>query len=431
MDLGIVAALGFTAAFLMSEKMITVAWDENATGDAEKKAIVDFIHLSEGVEDEALVILEVDDELKLLHAKIEKVETLLGLRRLEEVVALDVYYEIFTKEEVEQATREIQMQVPGGSSRGQNASGFFANHHIDAAWSAGLSGVGLEIGVIDNGPDHNDPVWGQGGNPHGTNPQPNRSVNKKGRYKSAWWNPWASYDGYYNHNSSNRHGSDMLQIIGNPSGESFEGVDHGVAYRADIRSVRAGWGVVIDFPGIVLGVTRSYKYLKNKDDVKIISMSMGGIVSWTCIERAIKKCYNKGKMIVTGAGTLPQAALVTQLLSISPAAYTIFPGRMKPYTVAATGIKETNDILSAEWCNWCFGKADFVVEFDPNDNGSSSEATALTSSMAALIWAREPFLSRSDVLAKMQAAADLPITPNDSFGYGRINMQTYLTNEGI
>lgn len=416
-----------TSAFLLSEKMITVAWDENATSDVEKRIIIDFIYQSEGKPvDEEGVILEVDDELRLLHAKIDKVETLLGLRRLNETVALDVYYEIFTEEEVEQAVRESQQHLPSNSQKTNGYPSFFLNHQIDAAHNAGLSGAGLEIAVVDNGPDTNDPVWGQNGNPHGNNPQPNRSVEKRGRYKPLWWWPWASYDGLYNTNPALSHGSDMLKKIGNPLGANSQGI----AYRADIRSVRGNWWVWIDLPANVYGVTKSVKYLAKKSDVKIISMSLGGLVNWVSIRRAIQKCYDRDKLVLSGAGTLPGAHLLASVFgSGSQGNITLFPARLQDITLAATGIRPTNDLNNATWCPWCFGKADFVAEF--NSGGSSSVSTALTAGIAALIWAREPFLSPSDVIGKMRAASDMPNSPHQDFGYGRINMQTYIDNEGI
>ena len=424
-----------TSAFLLSDKYITVAWDKNATSDVEKEAIIDFIYQSEGkLAGAEGVILEVDDELKLLHAQIDKVETLLGLRRLDETAALDVYYEVFTEEEIQEMAQNLENNLPGSVGRITGNPHYFDHHEIEEAWNAGLSGAGLEVAVIDNGPQVGDPIWGQNGDPHQANPQPNRSVSKKGRHKPMWWWPWASYDGVYSQGNLiplvASHGSDMLKVIGNPDGGVNPIASKGIAYRSDIRSVRGANIFWIDIPRNVYGVTKSFKYLANKSDVRIISMSMGGFWNWVSVERAIEKCYNNGKMIISSSGTAILSPPVSALLGTSPGAMTLFPARFKPYTLAATGVKNTGDPKPTQWCTWCFGKADFVVEFN-SGQGSSSQSAAATAGMAALIWAREPFLSRDDVIAKMKAAADWPNSPDLEFGYGRINMQTYLDNEGI
>lgn len=419
-----------TSAFLMSEQVITVAWDENSSSDTERRLIIDFIYQSEGKSpNEEGVILEIDNDLNLLHSKIDKVETLIGLRHLKETVALDVYYEIFTEDEIEQAISDSRAYSSGSFKTTNGSYSPITNHQVPAAWNAGLSGAGFEIGVIDNGPNNIDPIWGPNGNPHQSNPQPDRSVTKTGRYKTPWWAWWKSYDGSYNNNISVQHGSLMLDIIGKPL---MADSSRGVAYRADIRSVRGAWLAWIDLPANVVGVTRSFNYLAERSNVKVISMSMGGLVHWTSIERAIKRCHDNGKLVITSGGTLPgiELDLIAQIFGFSWREFTVYPARSQ-YTTSATGIATTNDLNNAYWCPNCHGQTDFVVEFD--ERGSSSESAAMTAGMAALMWAREPHLNRSDILGKMKAAADRPTSNSrhNNFGHGRINMQTYVNNEGL
>jgi len=417
------------SAFLLSDKVVTVAWDYSSTTNAEKDAIIDLIYESEKeAVGEQEIILEVNDDLKILDARIEKVETLLALRHLEETVSLDVYYEIFTTEEIENAIRESvsnSQQIEERNSGMEPVTKDVANNHnIPAAWAAGLTGSGIKVAVIDGGLVKDDEIFGANGSSDGNNPYP-RSVEKKGFYKSKWWNPFASFDGPYAKSSSftEEHGTIMMNIIGGPSGPAT-----GVAFNADLVSVRSANLVYIDLYPNVRGVTRSFNHLAGQSDVKIISMSQGGLINWIAIERAIRKCHDNGKMIFTAGGTFLLAPLITTIIAGSPANITLFPARLSRVH-SVTGINNTDKIDHAYWCPSCFGSADFVAEFDAG--GASSEATANTAGMAALIWAREPGLSRSEVFEKIKSASDRAVVKHPHFGYGRINMQAYLDNEGI
>ena len=421
------------SAFLLSDKVVTVAWDYNSTNNEEKNAIIDLIYESEKESaDKEEIILDVDDDLKILDARIEKVETLLALRHFEKTVSLDVYYEIFTTEEIEGAIREYESSMTANSDQdidNRNSAmepvtkDVAKNHNIPAAWAAGLTGSGIKVAVIDGGLLKDDKVFGANGNADGNNPNP-RSVEKKGFYKSKWWNPFASFDGPYAKSSfTAQHGTIMMNIIGGPSGPAT-----GVAFNADLISVRSANLVYIDLFPNVRGVTRAFNDLAGRSEVKVISMSQGGLIRWTAIERAIKRCHDKGKMIFTAGGTFLLAPLITTLIAGSPANITLFPARLSTVH-SVTGIRNAVNIDHAYWCPSCFGKADFVAEFD--SGGASSEATANTAGMAALIWAREPDLSRSEVFEKIKSASDRAVAKHPYFGHGRINMQTYLDNEGL
>ncbi len=416
------------SAFLLSDKVITVAWDYNATTNEEKNAIIDLIYKSENESvDNSEIILDVNDDLKILDAKIEKVETLLALRHLEETVSLDVYYEIFTTEEIENAIRENRSSMatnPNRSGMTPTTQDVANNHNIPAAWAAGLTGNGIKVAVVDGGLLKDEEIFGANGNSDGNNPHP-RSVEKKGFYKSRWWNPFASFDGPYSKPLSftDDHGTRMMKIIGGPSGPTT-----GVAFNSDLISIRSSGLVYIDFYPNVRGVTRAFDHLAGRSEVKVISMSQGGLIKWTAIERAIRKCHDRGKMIFTAGGTFAIAPFITTLLAGSPANITLFPARLNTVH-SVTGIRNAPNIEHAYWCPDCFGTADFVAEFDAG--GASSEATANTAGMAALIWAREPNLSRSEVFEKIILASDRAFTKHHYFGHGRINMQTYLDNEGL
>ncbi len=434
------------SAFLLAdEKLITVAWDYESRTNMEKEAIINFIAQSEGKEtNDKEVFIEINDKLKLMDVRIEKVETLLGVRQLSETAGIDVYYNIFTEEELEKLARKYEsflkeqenLNAPRNSDCAfgniQPSSDAACNHEIPAAWAARLSGDGIKVGVIDGALNSSNSVFGSGGN--GGNSA--RTFQRESRYKSPWWY-WGSYASPLSGNSLiNGHGTQMMQIIGNPPGSSA-----GAAYDADLYFVRSTGllvSVLIDAPAEnTVGVRRAFERLASRSDVKIISMSQGGLITWSGVRNAVRLCNDNGKMIFMAGGTFPLGELVADLIFGDPGNFTLFPASLSfnggsdfSYVFSATGIEGTSSIEDASWCTQCFGRADFVVEF--TSGGSSSESTALTAGMAALIWANEPHLNRAEVLTKMAAASDRFLTnPHPDFGYGRINMQQYVDNEGL
>ena len=85
----------------------------------------------------------------------------------------------------------------------------------------------------------------------------------------------------------------------------------------------------------------AFTNLANNASVKVISMSMGNIVSVGKIEDGIKYAYSKGKLIFCAAGTST---------SFTTFAGVIFPAWM-PEAVAVTGIKDTSTYQACDVCH--------------------------------------------------------------------------------
>ncbi|MFK7750256.1 MAG: S8/S53 family peptidase [Kordia sp.] len=421
------------SAFTYSENLVIISWNYDSENDLEKTKIIEFILDSEGKDkNKKDIILEIDDQLNFVFAKIYKKETLLGLRRMQEVAAVEPMYAIFTESEFRtkehtytKKDSKINPTVFTENSRIPVDTSCFYNHAIDVAWNYGLSGQGIEVAVIDNGVYENDPEFGEGIN------SSNRNVKKRSRYKTPWWKSWRSYKDPYP--GTDGHGTTMTHLIGAPENGS-KGT--GVAYNTNLRTVRSTGGLLsiwIDIPDNMMGIARSFSYLSGKQNVKIISMSQGGLIRWTPVKRGIRRCLDNGKLIFCAAGTVSSISeinnfLGVQTITLFPANYSINNSK-KVYAV--TGVeKVTGSFNNADWCQNCHGIADFVVEFDTE--GSSSNSTATTAGMAALIWAEHPNLSRSSIIGKMKQAADRTTdgTKHHLFGYGRVNMEQYLINEG-
>lgn len=220
------------------------------------------------------------------------------------------------------------------------------------------------------------------------------------------------------------HGTSMLGACAAPRGE--DGAAVGVAYNCNLVSIRAAADVYIDESREVVGVSDAFT-LAGDSDTKIISMSMGRILTSSQIKDAIKYAYGKGKLIFAAAGT-----------SFWWTAWfwgVIFPASMTECS-AVTGMK--SNLTSA--CGDCHkgSKVDFVVVMertsdgrvplslamtgdDPSTVGGSSVATASTAGIAALVWAKFPGWTRAQVFDRLKQNGNYWPNRNGNFGWGRIN----------
>jgi serine protease len=303
-------------------------------------------------------------------------------------------------------------------SPGAKVSWNYYNHNIPAAWNQS-QGDNITVGVIDTGVSPNQDKLNSN---FSSGWSTNRFRSKTGFFVTGWW-WWASIDGP---DDDCGHGTSMAGTIAAP--RTNAGSTVGVAYKSNLVSVRATDDVVINEGAEKDGVSDAFYYLGNRNDVKIISMSLGDVFSSGQVADAVRYANNRGKLIFCAAGT-----------SLSWTSWwgVIFPASMSE-TVAVTGVKTGS---SRQRCTVCHdGSAvDFVVEMEDGSNsnrtpitlamsgntpkytGGSSVATATTAGMAALVWARSPSMSKGMVLNKLKAAADYYPNRNGNFGWGKID----------
>lgn len=303
----------------------------------------------------------------------------------------------------------------------------FSNHNIQNAWSSS-SGDNIGICIIDTGASDSQNNLGSdfsSGNSGG------RFIKKYStKYSGFWWNKKLDSP----HDQCG-HGTSMAGLASAPW--STDGNAMGVAYRANLISVRAVEDVIIGSSNEKKGVKDALKLAGNRSDVQIISMSIGNIISSGTVKDGIYYAYNRGKMIFAAAGTTTGA---TNWLGV------IFPANMSQ-TIAVTGTKAQS---SYQRCNTCHSgsKVDFTIQMQrsyDNDrnsiaitaksNGSSyisgsSAATATTAGVAALVWATNPSMSRTSVLNRLKQASDIYPSRSSSYGWGNINAQAAVQGTG-
>lgn len=293
----------------------------------------------------------------------------------------------------------------------------FPKHNIQNAWTYS-TGQGITIGVVDTGASTNNTLLnGSFNNGYSSG----RTVQRFGVYVDSVW-PWSTgTDGV---DDKCGHGTSMSSVATAPRNDKGQPV--GVAYNANLIAYRAAANVVVEGYHEHNGVKNAFTGLANNPNVKIISMSMGHIISIGKIEDGVKYAYSKGKLIFCAGGT---STSFTSFVGV------IFPAWMGE-TVAVTGIKEASTYQACDVCH-TGGKIDFTIMMQKSSGksvpvnsyydaqgdyvGGSSVATATTAGIAALVWAKNPTWNRDQVLNKMRQTSHLYPNKHAEFGYGMPN----------
>jgi hypothetical protein len=227
------------------------------------------------------------------------------------------------------------------------------------------------------------------------------------------------------------HGTMMAGVLAAPRGT--DGNMIGVAYNSNLIACRASLDVHIDESREVKGVADAFVTAANRNDVKIISMSLGRVLRSAQIEDAVLYASQKNKLIFCAAGT--------SLSWTSGWAGVIFPASMNEVQ-AVTGVKQFTNFTSCTTCHKG-SEVDFVVVMEragdnvhpltlasfgdyPSTVGGSSVSTATMAGMAALVWSRFPFLSKEQLLSRLQKYSSFYPLKHTQWGWGilQVNQAT-------
>ncbi len=372
-------------------------------------------------------VLKHDDlDLNFVDFEITELKTIIALQNADQVRYIDTFYSDYLQEE------NAQQKDFGCAQSGENINGNdyrvispnawlpwnFDIHKVPQAWNYS-TGAGITVGLIDTGISANQSLLGNSFNDGASS---GRFVQRFGTYiDSPWW--WSNnIDGP---NDRCGHGTSMASAIASPRNDN--GMPVGVAYNSNLVSYRGTSDVVLEDYHERKGVSNALKALGNRSDVKIISMSIGYPWSIGNVKDAVRYAYNRGKMIIAAGGT---STSFTNWYGV------IFPASMSE-TVAVTGIKDNG----YNRCSNCHdgSKIDFTIVMQRSGDsgrnvpvigfnsgarnyvGGSSIATATTAGIAALVWARNPNMSRAQVLDKLKRSGEFYPNRNGKFGYGNID----------
>jgi serine protease len=285
----------------------------------------------------------------------------------------------------------------------------FNNLNIPAAWDM-AQGTGIKIGVIDGGISSTQPLLGSNFR-NGYSNVNSRTISADYTYGSSAY-------------TSCTHGTSMCGMAAGPRNE--QGTTTGIAYRSSLYFIHGCEDVVLDESAEKTAVKNALTKMGKKQDLKIISMSIGTPFSSSVLEDGVNFAYNKGKLIFAAAGTSYDW---TSWWGV------IYPANYNACN-AITGVKEDNST-----CSVCHegSKVIFTVPMERNVNenrnslslalsgnnptyiGGSSIATATTAGIAALVWSARPTLTREQVITCMRNTAQYYPTRTSGHGYGNLN----------
>lgn len=305
------------------------------------------------------------------------------------------------------------------------ASWNYAFHNVSQAW-AKSTGSGAKMVIIDTGCSSSQENLGSTFNQGSSS---GRTVEKlvtlpRNTFLGIPTGPIETS------NDACGHGTSMQGAAVAPRGT--DGNTVGIAYNANLISIRAAADVFLNESRESKGVADAFTLAGNRTDVRVISMSLGNIISSGQIADGVRYAYGKGKMIFCAGGT--------SFGWTAGWAGVIFPASMTE-AIAVTGIK---DNLTSR-CENCHegSDIDFVVVMEkasggrkplslamsgdvPSTVGGSSVATASTAAMATLIFSRFPSLTRDQVFERMKQNSNYYPSRNGNFGWGRVNIDAAL-----
>lgn len=370
------------------------------------------------------VVIYDDEILNYIDVKVTNLKTVKELRKNKQIRYLEPEGFVYSGNAVQQKSssgcsksgESISSSDYGTLSSGAKFPWNFYDHKINQAWSYS-KGRGVGVGVIDTGISPNQPNLSYKFDDFYSG----RYVQKYGTYIDSWWWWSNNLDGP---NDKCGHGTSASSTVAAPNNNSGQFI--GVAYECNLISYRGTSDVVLDDYHERKGVANALKALGNRSDVKIISMSIGYPWSIGKIKDAVKYAYARGKLIFAAGGTSTE---FTNWYGV------IFPATMSE-TVAVTGVEEQTTYDECDTCH-TGSQIDFTVIMERGNNnhqpvlgfynddskyfGGSSVATATTAGMAALVWARYPSWSRSQVLQRLKESADFYPSKSSNFGYGNID----------
>jgi subtilisin family serine protease len=325
-------------------------------------------------------------------------------------------------------------------------------HNAPVAWSRGVTGAGITVAYLDSGlsPEQQrmNSQFNQGA-------VTQRWVDRQVTYPNSLY----PFDADETPDDECGHGTCCAAIGTAP--RSNQGLSPvGIAYGANLVSVRASPDVLLYNTRRCRGVADAYTRMARRSDVRVISMSMGTpyvIVSGNIIRTilyvsntirdGIRLAHRNGKLMFCAAGTTPG--------DLIPKGFVIFPAVMSE-VYAVTGLNMKFDAQGSRAdihayvndlnpCDECFHgqEVDFAVviqkwsgsarrvltlprlnETEPTSFGGSSAATAAMAGMATAVWSRYPWMSRDRLVDHLRAHSMRGNARHSRFGWGMLNMDS-------
>jgi len=277
--------------------------------------------------------------------------------------------------------------------------------NIPAAWSYS-SGAGVSIGLIDTGLSSGQ---GQFTSTFASGASTGRSISFLRISSQA-----SAYD-------ECGHGTRMAGIIAAPwDGQNVAGI----AYRSNLISVRHASGVAT----VNSSDARASVRLANQQGAKVIVMAWESLnYLWQVSDEIEYWHYSRPVLFFGAAGT---SGCWDGILDSN----VVFPADM-PEVVAVTGVTYPGGGVpcgihhssEVELTSYLDVPSTGRYTADIVGMGGSSNATAVVGSVAALVWSRNPTMTRDQVRARLHQTSQYYPNRHSDEGYGLINAYRAVT----
>jgi subtilisin family serine protease len=291
------------------------------------------------------------------------------------------------------------------TSTGDIYSQKFTAMGIPAAW-AHSSGAGVKIGLIDSGLSSTQGQFTStfaGGSSTGRTLSLLRIPSQSTAYDDCG------------------HGTRMAGIIAAPwDGQSVGGI----AYKSSLVSVRHASGVA----AVNSSDARASVRLANQNGAQVIVMAWESLNwLWQVSDEIEYWHYGRQVLFLGAAGT---SGCWDGILDSN----VVFPADM-PEVVAVTGVTYPSGGVpcgihhgaDVELTAYLSVPSTGRYTADVVEMGGSSNATAVAGGVAALVWSRNPGMTRDQVRARLQQTAQYYPNRNGQEGYGLINAYRAVT----
>jgi subtilisin family serine protease len=269
------------------------------------------------------------------------------------------------------------------------------------------TGKGVKVAVLDTGVNPNTPsLKGQ--------------VLVDGVHKAVSYNATNDYVG---------HGTSMAELIaGTGAGGGLQGLAPGakvVPYRVLTRDVKNKTDIE-KTPSTADAIKAAAD-----SDAQIISMSFGGDIIDTDEAKAVKYAESKGKLMFASTGNDAETKNFIGYPAADPYVVGVAAadkdGKVADFSEHGNYVDLAAPGLNVPvWCDATFKS--YCI------SGGTSQAAALASASAALIWSAHPNWTANQVLATLidTAGRDWPKNkPSNYLGYGLIRPRKVLENSSI
>ncbi|MFI6404985.1 type VII secretion-associated serine protease mycosin [Streptomyces sp. NPDC050548] len=236
------------------------------------------------------------------------------------------------------------------------------------------------------------------------------------------------------HSDYDGHGTRMAVLIAGTGGRGTANGSYGLAPGAKILPIRMpdfieqsrADGNPDDFPTYMAKAIR----FAADSDAQVINISQGSTAHSRELDESVAYALSKGKLIFAGVGNTGDALNELEYPAATPGVVGV--------GAIDRNVKATKESQHGPEVDVVAPGADIVAACLTSSTGvcktdGTSDATALASASAALIWSKHPSWTNNQVLRVMLNTASKPKSGKDRtdyLGYGAVRPRIALTNPG-